>query len=189
MQVKKPLHKKLANKKTIITAVIVVVLLFGYGVFAFATNNWPFHVTQDIITPVYKPSSNNGDTQQKPADDDTYKSPTDKTPPKYDTPKGEETPANTLTGVINYKNISDGNLTIRNTIDQKITTGNCKLVLTSQSSGKMVTRTADVIANPSSSTCKGFSVPTSDLSRGVWDISITIISGDQKGTLRSSVDV
>ncbi|HRN97003.1 MAG TPA: hypothetical protein PLZ58_00935 [Candidatus Saccharibacteria bacterium] len=194
MQIKKTLHKKSSRKLLYVTAIVVGIILLGYGIFAYATNSWPFNSIQKTIIQNKSQSDEAGDVKQTPDNSTgqptgTDKSPTNKTPTQYDTPQGEKIQPNTLTGIINYKNISDGILTIRNTIDQKITDGNCKLVLTNKSTGKTITQTADILANPSSSTCKGFSVSTTKLSSGIWDITITITSGDQKGVLRSSVNI
>lgn len=93
--------------------------------------------------------------------------------------------ADSLTGTITYSSVVGNNLIIRTTINQMLGSGVCELTLTSGDS--TVTKTANIIQNPSSSTCEGFSVPTSELSKGNWNISIKIRSDKRNGTLAGDV--
>jgi hypothetical protein len=178
--------QKRNNKSVVLAATIgVLVLLGGYTAFAAYSHNWPF--------------KNPPTSQEQPNDtansDSDYNPPTntnnpDKTPPQYDTPSDTNEPEkSTISGVINYKSVSDGTLSIRTTIDQKLDTGTCVLKLTRNSPNKSVTKSADIIANPSSSTCKGFDVPTSELSTGSWKIVITVTSGEKKGEITGNVSI
>lgn len=177
-------------------AVITIVGILSYGVYAHYSSSWPFSKevqtsssTDYQNTPAEEKSQ--ADTKDTLLDTDTD-NPADKTPVKYDTPKeSTKTPqkSNTLDGVINFKSVADGTLTIRNTIDQHTTSGTCTLTLTNSQTGKVVTKTADIIANPSSSTCKGFSIPVSELSPGKWRIAIDMVSGSSRGTLEATVNI
>lgn len=95
--------------------------------------------------------------------------------------------SNSLTGVITTKSVASGSLTIRNTINQLVDTGSCKLTLTSGS--RTVTRSVEIIQNPSSSTCAGFDVPVAELGQGQWSIQIDITSGDKQATLKDTVNI
>ncbi len=95
--------------------------------------------------------------------------------------------SNSLTGVITTKSVASGSLTIRNTVNQLVNTGSCKLTLTSGS--RTVTRSVEIIQNPSSSTCAGFDVPVAELGQGQWSIQIDITSGDKQATLKDTVDI
>ena len=87
----------------------------------------------------------------------------------------------TLSGVINYSAVAGSNLIVRTTINQTLGSGTCQLVI---SNGvKSVTKSAEIAPNPSSSTCKGFDIPVSELGSGNWDISIKVTSGARTGTL------
>ena len=92
-----------------------------------------------------------------------------------------------LTGVINYKAVNEDGLTLRVTIDQALGNGTCTLKLTS--AGRVVTRTANVAQNPSSSTCEGFSIPVSELGNGQWEIEVTVTSDDRTGILKDSITI
>lgn len=178
--------QKRNNKSVVLTATIgVLVLLGGYTAFAAYSHNWPFK----------SPSA----SQEQPSDiannDSDYNPPTntnnpDKTPPQYDTPSDtNEAQKPAISGVINYKSVSDGILSIRTTIDQKLDTGTCVLKLTRNSPTKSFTKSANVIANPSSSTCKGFDIPTSELGAGSWKIVISVTSGEKKGEITGNVSI
>ena len=65
--------------------------------------------------------------------------------------------------------------------------GSCSLTLTN--GDKVVTKTADLQALPSSSTCKGFDVAKSELSKGIWKITVDITIGTQSGTITDSVEI
>lgn len=186
------------NKRLLlVSALTLAIAILSYTTYAYMSKAWPFNAgvknTSDSINPTFDSNQNNSSedivyTTGKDKSGDEV-SPTNKTPPQYDTPKNEAPNPNTLSGIINYAEVSDGNLNIRNTINQRLSGGVCSLTLKNLATGKKVTRKADVIADPTASTCQGFSVPTSELSSGRWDIIIEIQSGDQKGLLKHRVDL
>lgn len=108
-----------------------------------------------------------------------------------DTPKQYEgdlpNSKSSITGVINYKSVIDGVLQIRVTIDQSISSGTCTLKLSRVSSDMVVTRQANTVSNPSSSTCEGFSVPVSELGQGEWDISVNVEGDSKTGVIKDTV--
>jgi flagellar basal body-associated protein FliL len=111
--------------------------------------------------------------------------PNDKTPKQYEGP--DVNTLDYLSGVITYAGATDNYLSINTTINQYLNTGTCELTLTQ--GGRTVSRTADIIANPSSSTCDGFSVPLSELGGGNWSINIRLTSGDKNGTITGEVSL
>ncbi|QQS17665.1 hypothetical protein IPL44_01315 [Candidatus Saccharibacteria bacterium] len=179
------IQQKKSPKKALLIAGIAVLILGG-GVYA-------YYATRPSDDKRSAETSNN-DTPK--TNDETDKT-NDKTTPTTLGEDGKDTPkqyegdspntSNSLTGVINYKSVVDGNLTLRVTIDQSLTSGTCSLKLTS--AGKTVTRSASIITNPSSSTCEGFSVPVSELSSGQWAIEITVTSGNRTGTFKDRVTI
>lgn len=66
-------------------------------------------------------------------------------------------------------------------------TGTCELTLTK--AGSIVTRSAGTQASASISTCKGFDIPLSELSPGVWELVVTVKSGSQAGTAHKTVEI
>lgn len=179
------IQQKKSPKKALLIAGIAVLILGG-GVYAYYTTR----PSDD------KRSTETTNNDNPKTSDETDKT-DDKTTPTTPGEDGKETPKQyegdnpntdkSLTGIINYKSVADGNLTLRVTIDQSLTSGTCSLKLTS--TGKMVTRSAPVITNPSSSTCEGFSVPVSELSSGQWAIEITVTSGSRTGTFKDKVTI
>ncbi|MGY4893764.1 MAG: hypothetical protein ACO1N2_03685 [Candidatus Saccharimonadota bacterium] len=84
---------------------------------------------------------------------------------------------------ITSKYQSSTTLQIRTIIDSLTTEGTCSLKLTKGSD--QVTKSSGVQAGPSSSTCAGFDIPLSELSRGNWDIEIKFENSKSVGTLSS----
>lgn len=75
---------------------------------------------------------------------------------------------------------------IRTSISRITTAGECTLTMQNEE-GKTYTTTVGIQALPSSSTCKGFSVPISSLSSGTWTITVDYVDGSEKSS--SSKDV
>lgn len=92
-----------------------------------------------------------------------------------------------LTGSISSKSIAGDYLIIRNTIAQFVDSGTCELTLTSGDS--TIKRSAEIIQNPSSSSCAGFDIPLSELRPGRWSIEISISSESKAMTLRDEVNI
>ena len=188
MKINNP-KKKSPKKILIITLVIAVLFVAGAGAyFLFSPKN-----EQDAQN-----NTDATDSQSKSTDSSTEKTgkntiETDDTgheaekdiTPSYE---GENTNASqTLTGVINYAGVTNGTLMIRTTINQTLSSGTCQLTLSNGS--KTVTRSSNIAQNPSSSTCEGFDLPTSELGSGNWTITITVTSGDRTGELKGNVTI
>lgn len=95
----------------------------------------------------------------------------------------------TLSGTINYKSVVGETLSVRATIYQIIDTGTCSLTLTRTSDNKTVSKTAEVAQNPSSSTCKGFDIPVSELGSGQWNIKVVVTDGGKTGEITDEVSL
>jgi len=65
--------------------------------------------------------------------------------------------------------------------------GQCSLSITS--GGQTVVKTTGIFANPSSSSCKGFSVSTSELPKGTWTATLTVTIGSRTGTSKVDISV
>lgn len=92
-----------------------------------------------------------------------------------------------LTGSINYTGVSGDKLIVRTTINQSLSSGLCEISLVNGSA--TITRTSNIIPNPSSSSCEGFDIPTSELGSGNWEIMIKITSGDKSGVLKGTAKI
>lgn len=76
--------------------------------------------------------------------------------------------------------VSSNALHIRSSIDTVSSSGTCSLKL--ENGAKVVTRDSDVQAMASSSTCKGFDIPSSELGTGTWKITLTYTNGSMSGS-------
>lgn len=182
--------KKTSKKPIIITAIIVVVVVcVGLLGFLWFNSRSTEKDNDSQQTNSSKESStkksNQGASSESSEDNSVYHEPEKDISPSY-----EGNDANTsqkLTGVINYKSVVNHNLSIRTTINQLLGSGDCELVLSNGS--KTITRTGQIVQNPSSSSCSGFDIPVSELGSGTWSIRINIKSGDRTGTLNDTVDI
>lgn len=95
--------------------------------------------------------------------------------------------AQSLTGVITYSAVAGDKLVIRTSINQSLNSGICELTL---SQGvKIITKTAEIAINPSSSTCQGFDVPVSELGSGKWSVSIKVNGDGRTGILSGNASI
>lgn len=186
IQKNKPTNKK----KPIIIILIALVVVFTAGlVFSYSQNWLPFkkNATTDTSnidkedSTSLKSESNNKDLSPPTTPED----PTKKTPTQHD----GDNPNNSdgLWGVVNYSQVVDGVLSIRVTIDQQLTSGVCSLHLTNGT--RTITKEVAIAANPSSSTCKGFDIPSSELEKGVWNIRVNIDSDGKQGTITGTTSI
>lgn len=181
----KLLEKKKTNRTKLfvlvsVAAVVAVAATVYYSVFmnkpegSQTTNTTPTNKTKGDTKEQNPTSTNKPAREQEKQNNKQYEgSPVDNN--------------NTLTGLINYKGLSGGELVIRTTIDQAISLGTCQLKLTNGQ--KVVTKTAPIAQNPSSSTCQGFNVPLAELGSGNWNIDITVVSGERSATLTSTITI
>lgn len=188
---------RIVKKSIAIPIIIATVLVAGGGIWAYSNHN-----QQDLpkltSTNTQPQDNNSSDIEENDKNQDNTISDTrnnnsnspNHTPKQYETPQGATPPqkSNTITGLINYKSVDSGVLLVRVTINQRLSSGNCKLTLTN-SAKKTVTETAAIVAGPSSSTCKGFDVPVSKLSSGKWGIVINIASGNRQGIIQGNIDI
>lgn len=89
---------------------------------------------------------------------------------------------------ITAANQNGSTLQIRALIGAVENTGTCTLTL-SQTGQQTVTKTSGTQALSSTSTCQGFDIPTSELSTGVWHITITYNSPTLTGATTKDVTV
>lgn len=186
-------NQKNRKKPILITLLVVALLAIGYFVAAYTTQSlWPFVSSETSDTVSNKGNeqktedSTAGLSEEAPATSGGD-NPADHTPKKYEKP--DEIDDSSLTGIISSSSVSDSTLKIRTTINQHVRSGKCTLTLMRKTNGKTVTKTADIMADPSTSTCKGFDVPTSELGSGDWNITINLKSGDRHGKLTGNVAI
>jgi hypothetical protein len=85
----------------------------------------------------------------------------------------------TVTVTISAANQNDGFLQVRTLISAITSSGKCTLTLVKNS--VTITRVSDVQSLPSSSTCKGFDIPESELTAGTWQAKLLFENETIKG--------
>lgn len=82
---------------------------------------------------------------------------------------------------------SDSVYQIRTLIQKVTNTGTCTLKLTS--GVRVVTKTTSVQALSQYSTCKGFDIPKSELSPGIWNLNLTVDVENYSGSTSGIIQV
>lgn len=92
-----------------------------------------------------------------------------------------------LTGAITASEVQDQVFILRINIDQYLSTGTCTLTMTKN--GRTITKSAEIFASASTSSCQGFDLPVSELSSGLWDINIKLQSGSRTGNISGKANL
>lgn len=181
-----------SHKKNRLPLILSLLLLFLFGIFlAFKSTSFnPHTLKTEEKSPQskeIKPKSKKPSKIIKPETDpsDPKEDPFSKKPVQNEGNNPNQ--ATNYTGVITHISVSD-KLVIRNSIDQFIQGGgNCQLKLTS--GDKIYQTQAPIFNNSSSSTCKGFDIPLSELASGDWDITITVTANNKTGVIKGKIKI
>lgn len=174
---------RLTQKILTITAILCI--LFAGGLIAYKllstekTKNTS-ETTTDNHDYSRKTDLNSPSDDQKEAGDETKKHTTNNT-------DASEPEGNGLSVSITAANQNDTTLQIRTLINSVIGNGTCRLDMTKEQA--KITRSVDIQALPSNSTCKGFDMPLSELSKGDWKVVITVNSGDKEGSTEKVISI
>lgn len=163
------------TKKTLLIAfpviLLVIILLaisayYKVGPFAPKINN-----AINFDKPTSEQVDTGSQTKQQTIDQSNNKDNTgsDPTPAPQPVEGSDKKTVNMEITAINQTNTA---LQIRTLIQTITSEGTCSLSMNGPS-GKTYTSTATIQALPSSSTCKGFDVPLTELSQGVWMITVS----------------
>ncbi len=183
--------KNKSSKRTaIILALSLIVIVAGVTTYVILSQN-NTSSTQKVTTQ-NSPKNNSSDNGSKDTDNPktSDNETVDHESEKDITPGYEgESPdlSESLTGSINYTGVSGDKLIVRTTINQSLSSGLCEISLVNGSA--TITKTSSIIPNPSSSSCEGFDIPTSELGSGNWEITIKITSGDKSGVLKGAAKI
>lgn len=166
------------NKKILILAIIIIVtslIAFGYYLYR-----------KQPVT--YTPISEGGNERSVNTID--YSPPTEaqRNTAQDPAPKSIDE-VEDLSVTITSANQLNQVLTVRALITPLIGSGSCSMTL-ARSDHPTVTQEAEVQAVANASTCKGFSIPTTSLAKGVWELTVTTTETSGKtGTASRSVDI
>lgn len=171
-----PLLIALAAVTLLVVSSLVYVYAFNGNIFGWKNHTAP---SDEIpLTNLEKPTDEQiqaGNDIKNGNLDESGKN-TDPTPPASEPGSTKQSVEVFMTAL----NQNNGVLQVRTQISRVINTGQCTLTLTRQ--GKTVTKTADIQATASASTCKGFDIPVSELSIGSWDVTLTYENDTLVGT-------
>ncbi|HET6746729.1 MAG TPA: hypothetical protein VFH06_01330 [Candidatus Saccharimonadales bacterium] len=171
--------RKNTKKYFIAAGIIIVLVVAGLATYVLAFKGtlfgWPHQNTSDNSTSYSKPSEEQikagNDTKKDTVDSESKPSSGSNTdhPTSPDTPSqsGSKT---TVSMTITAANQNGSVFQLRSFISTITNSGTCTLTLTQGS--RSVTKTAGVQAAASTSACKGFDVPVSELGAGVWQASL-----------------
>jgi flagellar basal body-associated protein FliL len=96
-------------------------------------------------------------------------------------------PSTESTAITAVASLNEEVIRVQTTINKVTNDGTCTLTFTKGSISKIYT--AGVQALSSYSTCKGFTVDSSELSSGTWNINVTFVSGSVSSSAKTSIDI
>lgn len=178
---------------------MLFLLLTGYALTAYGFKFWPFTKNQFTeATEEQKTAGNN--IKEKSLENTTEGSGDKKSSPQSKTPRGSDpSPAPTPspnggkpTVVVNITaatvDKSAATLYVRSLIQTISSNGTCTLSMR-HSSGRTYSNSAGSQAGPSTSSCKGFNVPLSQLTPGKWTITIRYEDASVTGSAEGEVTI
>lgn len=177
--IKKTNRKKIA----IICAVIIALIAVAVGAYLILVKT-PSQSKQEQVTnlqPATQSQINAGDTIKQTATENGSKPSASHT----DTPT--PTSGSQVDVTITAANQNGANFSVRALIGELTTSGTCTLTLTKSSTE--VTKTSPIQALANSSTCQGFDIPTSQLSSGVWHLTLTVSTSDKTGSAAKDISI
>jgi hypothetical protein len=180
----KPSHKK----RRLLIGVLCLLLIVGGGLSAYAfTKTAKKHTdtassSKKVNTVDYGPPTK----EQVDAGDSTVdpeQSTTDRPLPPTPQPGGKSI----VEVAISSTHQAESTFQVSTLISHLVNSGTCTLVLAKGTT--TITKTAGVQPLASTSTCKGFSIPTSELSAGKWTASLTFENDTLTGSTEQTVEV
>ena len=179
------------KKKIIIIASIVAILLATATAYAYYSKLGPFTANSNDSINLDKPTKDELETgerikeQSVIPDGDKQTSGSDPAPAPQPI---EGSDKKSIHVEITAANQNESTLQVRTLIQAVTSTGTCTLSMTGPQ-GKTYTSTVDIQALSSSSTCKGYDIPLTDLAPGTWSLSLNYESSDIIGTTNKEMTI
>lgn len=168
------LPTKRSHKKLWIAGILSLVIVAGasIGVYAMQMNNKKDDPEKTTSTPRSNPAVDDRSVSYDDPAKDEIKAGEDIKKQSVD----PETPASSTPGNVDSElttsaNFADGTLTVRSMISSSVS-GTCTLTLTKGSS-TITKEPVGIQALSNYSSCKGWSIPASELSSGSWSVKVT----------------
>lgn len=112
----------------------------------------------------------------------------DKTPKQYEE-GDDETDKTKINASITTNEINNGKYVLRVTMYELVNDGTCKLHMET-SNGDTVDRSAKIeVIGPDSSSCDGFDIPTSGISPGNYNFTVTMTSDSKTGSVKGTIKI
>ena len=183
---------KKTQKRTVTTLLIIILLVIACSVgYLLLLNNNPSNNSSHIsdqpnkTTSATDTSNNNGDTSVNKTTQPSNRE-TEKNLPLTENTENISQSDN-LSVTISHKSVQDNKLVLRVTIQQLISSGECTLTLTKDSN--VITKKANIVQNPSSSTCAGFDIPVNELGSGLWNINIAVTGNNKTDSVGDKINI
>ena len=173
------------NNKKLVFSILSFALLLAAGVFAF------YHFTNPDSNGFGPKTDLNSATDEQKKDGDKTKSDTINNTDGKPSQGGNanETPADpSIITVQTTASAQNGSTyQLRYLLESVLSSGECSLILTNGS--QTVTKTSKIQALAQSSTCQGFDIPTSELSPGAWEVTMSVSGDGKTGSTSSTIRV
>lgn len=182
--------KRLLDTKKIIAIVMLLVLVLALTILYLflqhklnINNSSSQKSSTSPVVNLDKPT-----TEQKAAGEDTKLNSNNNNDETNTTPSSTDNQKRLVAVTIPAANVNSSVLQIRSQINTVDSTGICSLTLTGPES-KVITKTSEVQALASTSTCKGFDVPVSELSTGSWQVDLTFNNSSLTGMASKTITI
>lgn len=137
-------------------------------------------------TNIDKPEEEKEKTEEETDENKKEESASEEKVPQYD---GESpNKSETLTGLITYADVVNDELIIRVNIDQFLQSGSCNLVI-SRNGVTHYTKSVSIQESVTTSTCDGYKIPVSELSKGDFSVEIDLNSDNKSGKITGRVRI
>ena len=180
--------KKMSKTPLIIAAALIALLAVAALTYVYAFNGsilgWSNHKTSSNDKPSTNTNLDKPTDEQIKAGNDIKNENTDTSPAPLPQPGSDK---QSVEVIITTPNQNAGTLQVHTQISTVVNTGQCTLTLSR--TGQKVTKTADVQALASTSTCKGFDIPVSELSTGSWQATLIYENDSLTGTASKLITI
>lgn len=169
----------------VLALIIILIIVAVVAIVILVTKPQPSN-TADPQTPVVSQPEESPASDSEPI---TETSSTPEAPEKTSQYEGED-PNNLeeLTGIITYKGVENGTLTVMATINQYLhQAGACTITLAGRNSQGTYIVSSDAHADITTSYCENFEIPTFNLPPDTYDIEIKLNGDGKTGTIRDEV--
>lgn len=181
-----PKSRRIPKRVVIIIAVVLAVIIAA-GVYMIWLR--PGQPDKDGIRVVERDGETTIEIDDRPVGEVDYDAPTEaeSDPATDNLPTGPDPAASgTIPMSITYAGGSP--LQVRIVANEILSSGSCELRL-ERGGQPTVTQNAETFVATSYTTCKGFTIDTSELAKGTWNLTVDVRSGDRRGSASKEISI